>query len=250
VLRAAQSPGAERLNPTRGRSAYLIEREITRTLAVACDRYLKPGVRILDVGCGNQPYRPLFAGVAEEYDGNDIEPGPLVRYVCPAESLEVPDESYDLVLCTQVLHLIRFPQKALEEFARVLAPGGFVFVTTHGTYPFHPNPRDYWRWTQQGLPALFEDVPHLELIELVSHGGSGVTFGVMLNTPVREAARAIGVPWLGAPVITCVNVFAGAIDRMLPSRAKSAMIPNFLAVAQRESAGLSGLTTMVLSTKE
>ena len=39
----------------------------------------------------------------DEYVGSDIEPGPNVRYVCPVEQLEIPDESYDVVLCTQVL---------------------------------------------------------------------------------------------------------------------------------------------------
>ena len=222
-----------RREPSRGSSAYLIEREITRSLIAARDRYLSPGIRILDIGCGMQPYQPLFADVAAQYDGNDIEPGPLVRYVSSADTLEAPSGSYDLVLCTQVLHLIRRPQQALAEFARVLVPGGYVFLTTHGTYPFHPNPNDYWRWTQQGLPALFEDVAALELVQLVPHGGTGTTFAVMINTPLREATKALRAEAVGAPIIAFVNSCAAVIDRLLPARAKNAMIPNFLAVGRR-----------------
>jgi SAM-dependent methyltransferase len=218
----------------RGRSAYLIEREITRTLAAARDRYLSPGTRILDVGCRVAPYKPLFDGIAAQYDGTDIEPGPFATYICQAESLDgVEDGSYDLVLCTQVLHLVRRPEEALAEFARVLATGGYVFLTTHGVYPHHPDPKDYWRWTQQGLPALFEDVPGLELLELVPHGGSATTMAIMVNTPIRQAARAAGSDVFGAPLIALVNLVGGAIDRVLPSRAKAAMIPNFLVVARR-----------------
>jgi ubiquinone/menaquinone biosynthesis C-methylase UbiE len=45
-----------------------------------------------------------------------------VKYVSPAEALDgIEDASYDLALCTQVLHLIRHPEKALAEFARVLS---------------------------------------------------------------------------------------------------------------------------------
>jgi len=191
-------------------------------------------VRILDVGCRVAPYKPLFDEIGAQYDGNDIEPGPLVKYVAPAEALdEIEDAAYDLVLCTQVLHLIRHPERALAEFARVLADGGYVFLTTSGVYPFHRDPNDYWRWTQQGLPALFEDVPGLELVELVPHGGSGATLAIILNTPIRQAARAAGSERLGAPLIALVNVVAGAIDRALPPRAKQAMIPNFLVVARR-----------------
>jgi SAM-dependent methyltransferase len=143
------------------------------------------------------------------------------------------DASYDLVVCTQVLHLVRRPQQALTEFARVLVDGGYAFVTTSGVYPFHPDPNDYWRWTQEGLPALFDDVEGLELVQLVPHGGSAVTLANMVNTPIREAARALGAEVLGAPAIALVNLVAAVIDRVLPARAKSAMIPNFLAVARR-----------------
>jgi SAM-dependent methyltransferase len=226
-------PGKALREPRRGNSAYLIAREITRSLAAARDRYLQPGTRVLDVGCGVQPYYPLFADVAAAYDGNDLEAGPRITFVSPAEELEAQDQSYDLVLCTQVLHLVRRPQRALEEFARVLAPGGHVFLTTHGVYPFHPNPADYWRWTQQGLPALFDDVAGLELVQLEHHGGSGTALAVMINTPIRQIGRGVGAEWIGAPIIAAVNALGAGIDRVLPARARDAMIPNFLAVARR-----------------
>ncbi len=191
-------------------------------------------MRILDVGGRVAPYKPLSEEIAAAYDGNDLEPGPLVTYVGPAETLDgVEDGAYDLVLCTQVLHLVRRPEQALGAFARVLADGGHLFLTTSGVYPFHPDPNDYWRWTQQGLPALFEDVPGLELVELVPHGGSGATLAIILNTPIRQAARAAGSGRLGTPLIAAVNLLAGAIGRGLPPRARQAMIPNFLVVARR-----------------
>ena len=76
------------------------------------------------------------------------------RYVCPVEQLEIPDASFDVVLCTQVLEHSRDPAQALREITRVLRPGGHAFVTTHGIWPFHPYPVDLWRWTQQGLETI------------------------------------------------------------------------------------------------
>jgi SAM-dependent methyltransferase len=227
-------PGKDRREPSRGGSAYLITREIARSLIAARARYLQPGIRILDVGCGVQPYYPFFADLALQYDGHDLEPGPGIKYVSPAEALEAPDESYDLVLCTQVLEHVRHPQTVLSEIARVLAPRGHLFLTTHGVYPFHPHPVDYWRWTQQGFQALFEDAPGLRLVELVPHGGSAATLAVMVNTPIREAARALRIEPLGAALIAISNLLAGAVDRSLPARAKAAMVPNFLAVVTRD----------------
>jgi 2-polyprenyl-3-methyl-5-hydroxy-6-metoxy-1,4-benzoquinol methylase len=231
---AAQDwPGKSRREPARSSSAYLITREIVRSLVSARDRHLHSGLRVLDVGCGVQPYYPLFADLAAEYDGHDIEPGAGVKYVSPAETLEAPDDAYDLVLCTQVLEHVRYPAVVLSEIARVLVPGGYVFLTTHGVYPFHPHPTDYWRWTQQGLEALVEDTEGLEFVELVPHGGSAAALAIMINTPIRQASKALGAEFIGSPLISLVNAVAGTIDRVLPTRANAAMIPNFLVVARR-----------------
>jgi SAM-dependent methyltransferase len=226
-------PGHERRYPGIGDSAYLMHREITRSLVEARDTYLRPGLRILDVGCGVQPYYPLFADIASEYDGNDVEPGPRIKYVSMVESLPIPDESYDVVLCTQVMEHVRRPVQALSEMTRVLAPGGHLFMTTHGVYPFHPHPGDYWRWTRQGFEAMFEDTDELELVDLVPHGGSGSAMAILLNTSIREAGKAVGVPKIGAPLISVINLVGIAADRVLPPRAKSALVPNFLAVGRR-----------------
>jgi hypothetical protein len=226
-------PGRERVYPGIGDSAYLMHREITRSLEAARDTYLHPGARILDVGCGVQPYYPLFAEIASSYDGNDVEAGPRIKYVSLVESLPIPDRSYDLVLCTQVLEHVRRPQQALLEMTRVLAPGGHLFMTTHGVYPFHPHPADYWRWTRQGFEAIFEDTEGLELVSLVPHGGSGSAIAILVNTSIREAGKAIGAPKIGAPLISLINFAGMGADRLLPPRARSALVPNFLAVGQR-----------------
>jgi SAM-dependent methyltransferase len=226
-------PGRERRYPGIGDSAYLMHRELTRSLEAARDSFVRPGARILDVGCGVQPYYPLFAEVAARYDGNDVEPGPRITYVSAAESLPIPDAQYDVVLCTQVLEHVRHPQRALLEMTRVLAPEGHLFLTTVGVYPFHPHPGDYWRWTQQGFEAMFEDTEGLELVKLVPHGGYASTIAILINTFIRDATRSLGVPRLGAPPISVFNLLGMAADRILPPRAKAALIPNFLAVGRR-----------------
>jgi SAM-dependent methyltransferase len=232
----ANWPGRERRYPGIGDSAYLVLREITHSLVAARNAYLRPGARILDVGCGVQPYYPLFAELASDYHGSDIAPGPRVTYVSPVESLPAPDASYDLVLCTQVLEHVRYPDRALQEITRVLVPGGHLFLTTHGVYPFHPDPADYWRWTEDGLRAVIEDVPDLELVELTPHGGSASAFAVLMNTPIRGIIRSYGLLTpLGVALIVAINGIGLAVDRMLPGRASRALVPNYLVVARRAS---------------
>ena len=214
---------------------YLHYSALARSLAEARDRHLRPPVRVLDVGCGAMPYYPLFAAVADEYLGTDLEPGPNVRYVCPLEDLAVPDASFDLVLCTQVLEHVRTPADALREITRVLRPGGHAFVTTHGVWPFHPYPQDRWRWTQQGLESLVSDTPGLNLLELVPHRGTASALALLVNYYVEIATRRPPLKPLGWAAIGLLNVMGLAGDRIPRLRYPNAdtLIHNFLAVCQR-----------------
>ena len=42
-----------------------------------------------------------------------------------------PDKTFDIVLSDYVLHYLEDPQRALEEFGRVLKPGGILMVFVH-----------------------------------------------------------------------------------------------------------------------
>jgi SAM-dependent methyltransferase len=216
---------------------YLHYSALARSLVEARDRYVDAPARILDIGCGDMPYYPVFAGVADEYVGTDIEPGPNVRYVCPVEQLDIPDASFDVVLCTQVLEHSRDPAQALREITRVLRPGGHTFVTTHGIWPFHPYPVDLWRWTQQGLESLVADTPGLVLRELVPHRGTASALALLLNYYVDIVTR----PRVLAPVrwgmVAALNAVGLAGDRVrrLGYPNQDTLIHNFLVVGAREA---------------
>src|SRR5690242_326830 len=48
--------------------------------------------RLLDIGCGPKPYRPLLASV-QEYIGADVEAGPTVDVlIAPGQPLPLPDQ--------------------------------------------------------------------------------------------------------------------------------------------------------------
>lgn len=50
--------------------------------------------------------------------------------VMDAENLSVPDASFDVVVAQYVVTAIPNPEKALDEFVRVVRPGGEIIVTT------------------------------------------------------------------------------------------------------------------------
>jgi SAM-dependent methyltransferase len=50
-----------------------------------------------------------------------------------------------------VLEHVASPRVYLREAHRVLKPKGSLILSTHGIWPYHPDPMDYWRWTIEGL---------------------------------------------------------------------------------------------------
>jgi SAM-dependent methyltransferase len=229
-------PGRVRRAPRIVDGGYLMLGAIAASLVAARDRYCRNGSRILDVGCEDMPYYPLFSPISARYEGADIVPGPRVDYVCPLEELTAPSGTFDLVLATQVLEHVRDPKKALVEIARVLVPGGHAFVSTHGVYPFHPHPTDYWRWTQQGFVALVDDVPELELVELVPHRHTISCLALLLATYVEIATAKARVPVLGWPLVASLNVIGPIGDRLirrLRYPQSQTLVMNFLLVLRR-----------------
>jgi SAM-dependent methyltransferase len=104
----------------------------------------------LDFGCGGSPYRPLF-GSASRCVRADIEGEDLDVIIKPPALLDVADRSVDGVLSTQVLEHVLDVDWYLGECHRVLAPGGRLILTTHGTWVDHFWPQDFTRWTTNGL---------------------------------------------------------------------------------------------------
>ena len=112
---------------------------------------------MLDFGCGNTPYRPLFAGLRTPvtYHGADLPGNSLADVLIePDGTLPLDDEQYDLVISTQVLEHVSDPAVYLAECRRVLKRGGHLVLSTHGYWVYHPDPTDYWRWTGDGLRRI------------------------------------------------------------------------------------------------
>lgn len=118
---------------------------------------LTPGERLLDFGCGNRPYRSFFEEKFGEYLGADLEGNPTADVIIgPDGGLPLDDGSVDCVLSSQVLEHVPDPAGYLAEAFRVLRPGGSLLLSTHGIWPYHPDPTDFWRWTKDGLVLQIE----------------------------------------------------------------------------------------------
>lgn len=188
---------------------------------------LPPGATVLDYGCADQQYRPLFA--RQQYRGADLPGNPLADVAIDSGGrLPLPDRSVDLVLSSQVLEHVDDPAAYLCESLRVLRPGGHLLLSTHGMMFFHPDPVDYWRWTGQGLRKIVQDTG----FELVSQRGimglaaSGLQF-VQLSICTRLPRG------LRQSLTLCFQLLIAAADRLQSDASRDHNALVFIAVARK-----------------
>lgn len=178
----------DRLSPPRTHHAYRALRGLVAAMEHATSMIDDPAA-VLDYGCGDMPYRPLFVARGATYIGADVPGNSHADLVIVDGRIPVADASFDVVLSTQVLEHVPDPVAYLAEARRVLRSGGTFLLSTHGVWPYHPHPGDYWRWTREGLVRVVED--------------AGFT--------VRESSGILG------PAATGIQLWQDAMLRVMPA---------------------------------
>jgi SAM-dependent methyltransferase len=84
----------------------------------------------------------------------DLFPMPGVDVAADAELLPFAADMFARVECDAVLEHVQDPQRVMSEMRRVLAPGGYLHLVTPFCHPFHEYPKDFRRFTIDGLKQL------------------------------------------------------------------------------------------------
>lgn len=180
--------------------------------------------RMLDVGCGQKPYRQLFR--VSEHVGLELDT-PENREHKQADAyydgnvFPFPDQSFDSVFASQVLEHVFNPAQFLSELHRVLKPGGCLLLTLPFFWDEHEQPFDFARYSSFGLSHLLSN-HGFELRELHK---SGADFSPVLQSFGMYAFKALTpenrwLKLLTAGLLTApVNIVGSALVPILPKNA-------------------------------
>jgi len=156
---------------------------------------IKQSVRVLDAGAGECQYAPYFrhcdyktqdfsqysgtkSGIlAEEWKYGKID------YVCDISNIPVPDASFDVVLCTEVLEHVPKPIEVIEELARVLAPNGTLLLTAPLSSAIHQQPYHFYGGYSPFFYKKFLPEFGLDIKEIKPVGG-------LMKHVAQEVSRA------------------------------------------------------------
>ncbi len=150
------------------------------------DKYLGKAIKqfahgkLLDIGCGNKPYKNITTLYVKEHIGLDhcdtIHNKSDIDIFGTAYKIPQQDSYFDTILCTAVLEHLEEPGKAIAEANRVLKQGGYAIYTIPLFWHLHEEPRDFYRYTKNGIKYLFEK-NGFSIVELKPLSGFWVTFG-------------------------------------------------------------------------
>jgi SAM-dependent methyltransferase len=175
---------------------------------------------VLDIGCGEKPYRDYIAPLANRYYGIDYPGSPhkksLVNVFSVAGRLPIKDRSVDTIFSAAVLEHLEEPFEAIKEFNRVLKPNGCVIATIPLLWHVHEDPRDFFRYTNYGIKHLFSKAGfQIETIKPMS--GFWVTFGQHLSFIVlrfnKGFVRLLPVLPLLAVLLQVISLVVDKIDK-------------------------------------
>ena len=184
--------------------------------------------RVLDLGCGASPFR-RFLPRDVEYIGVDLSAQPTAAMRAAAEALPFADAVFDSAMCTEMICYSARPWGVLAELARVIRPGGALYLTA--PFGWHVlNGPDCFRFTPHGIKTLVESAGfRVESVGRIGGAFSSLA-GELIEAIVADvwlpATRALGIrrggyraaAVLAAPLNLATHAVAPLFDRLMPRK--------------------------------
>ncbi len=149
----------------------LAREHITRFLQRTAENLSSCSGRLLEVGPQDRSVvRQFFGNYAHEtFDIVDTYKPTHVGDLTKRND-SIPDETYDCVVCMEVLEHTLDPFRAVEEMRRILKHEGYLLVSAPLNWRIHGPIPDCWRFTEHGFKILLRDFEILEIDILETPG--------------------------------------------------------------------------------
>jgi SAM-dependent methyltransferase len=217
----------ERSRPKFTQQDYLTLSRLSRNIDCGVEKFIAgTNEAVLDVGCGIKPYKIFFQNRSSNYVGVDLNKNSNADVVSSSERLPFKDNSFSVCVCTQVMEHVENPGALVDEILRVLKPDGFLFLSTHGTWPIHDAPNDFWRWTEFGLKKMLSS---FRIRELKTCGGSISSLFQLICLYIPQKSGTV-------LIIAILNLFGALFDRGALSKLNTPnLASNYFVLAQKNN---------------
>lgn len=178
------------MHPWRFRLRCLVDLQLA-----TISRHLRPALsgingRVLDVGAGESPWRgwlpagTTYVGI-DVANSDDFGMAPAAKDVVYYDGRVMPfdDDSFENVLCIEVLEHVPEPDLLMMEMSRVLSDGGRLLLTVPWAARRHHIPYDFHRFTREQLVLLLcnSGFTQIQIIERGTDVGAIANKLVVLN---------------------------------------------------------------------
>ncbi len=129
--------------------------------------YAHEQVRERFLAQANRPGRKCLQIGVKESDGRKFGPNwvsvdkfdmrPFIDFHDDVHEMHFESDTFDAATCLSVLEHLPTPWIAIAELARVLKPGGSIWISMPMTFPYHESPKDYWRASPDALRIWMQE---------------------------------------------------------------------------------------------
>jgi SAM-dependent methyltransferase len=106
---------------------------------------------------------------------------------------EIPSDTFDCIICTQVLLFVYDLRAAIRTLYRILKPGGVLLLTAPGIQKISRGDMDtsgeYWRFTVLSLRKLFEEVFPSDCMKVKASGNVLAATAFLYGLAVEDLRR-------------------------------------------------------------
>jgi len=177
---------------------------------------LPANARVLDVGCGDRPFR--YATHLADLRAVKRRGRPFAR--CRLEALPFRDKSFAFVYCSHVLEHVADPARCCAELARVGERGYIECPRSWMEYVFSTEDHR-WMVDYQRRTLVFREKLPIERADLfgvqfrIFDWLKDPAFSIYWNLPAVSRARNVEVEWKGR--ISCAVIPASRRNMTAPS---------------------------------